>query len=150
MKIVDAQPWHLIAVSLRLPERDQREIAAMGFKNVQDVALRRAVQPGVRFTVLDANGDPQVCFGVAETGVDGVGEMWMLRTIGAERYCKTAHRTVREIVAAGQYRRIETYTKSDSPACRKFVEWLGFAYEGTKRAFFLDGTHLDQFSIVKE
>ena len=149
-RIVDCQPWHLLAVSLRLPERDQREIAALGYKDAQDVAVRRAAQPGVRFAVLDVHEQPQVCFGIAETGFQGVGEMWMLRTVGAERYCKTAYRTMRAIRDAGEYRRIETYTKSDSPACRRFVEWLGFTYEGTKRAFFLDGSSVDQFSIVKE
>lgn len=150
MSIVDTQPWHLLAVVLRLPERDRVELAALGYVSVQDVAVRRAAQPGVKFTLLDSQGQPQACFGIAETGIDGIGEMWLLRTEEAGRYCKAGYQAVQQILRAKQYRRIETYTKRDAIGCRKFVEWLGFTYEGTKRAFFLDGSDLDQFSIVRE
>lgn len=147
-RIVDAQPWHLLSVALRLPERDMREAAALGYRSVQDVAVRRAAEAGVKFAILDEKGDPQVCFGVTESATPGVGVLWMLRAIGSEAFVKTGARAVREIAKSGEYRRIETYSQADCTRCRKLIEWLGFSYECTKRAFFTDGTDMDQFSIV--
>lgn len=147
-RIVTCEPWHLIYVSTHAPAREIDEALAQG-SDIQTLAARRAVERGVRFTVMNDAGEPKVCFGIAETGMPGVGELWMFRGIGAERYAKLGHKTVREIVAAAQYRRIEVKTKADCAACRKFVEWLGFAYEGTKKSFFLDGTGMHLFAIVR-
>lgn len=148
-RVIDCQPFHLLHVAFRLPQRDVDEALALGFKSVQDVAVRRAADPGVKFTVIDAAGTPQVCFGVAETMVPGVGVLWMLRAKGAEPFVKTGAKAVRAIVASGEYRRIETQARADCGPCRTFIEWLGFTFEGTKRGFFTDGCDLHQFAIVR-
>jgi hypothetical protein len=148
-RVVDCEPLHLHLVASRLPRRDVEEILALGYRSVQDVAAQRAVEHGVRWTILDSDGMPQVCFGVSETRVPGVGLLWMLRAEGAERFVKTGTKALRVIVKSREYRRIEAQARADCHPCRSFLEWLGFTYEGTKRSFFLDGADLDEFALVK-
>lgn len=149
MRIVDAEPWMLMAVALRLTERDVHEASLLGYKSVQDVAVRRSTEIGMKWAILDDQGDPQACFGVADNGIPGVGTMWLMRTDGAARYAKSGLKAIRAIIKSGEYRRVEAYAKADCEACRKFLRWLGFAFEGTKRAFFTDGTDMDQFAITR-
>lgn len=147
-RIVDCEPWHLMRVALCMPRRDVEEAFALGFRSVQDVAVRRALEPGVKFAILDDEGTPQACFGIAELPIAGVGRMWLLRAEGAERFVKTGARAVKRIVAANEYRRIEAGARADCEPCRTFLKWLGFTYEGTRHAFYVDGGDLDEFAII--
>jgi hypothetical protein len=147
--IIDLQPWHLLHVVMRLPTRDIEEARLLGYKDVQQLAVRRAWGAGVKFTILASNGTPMVCFGVEDTGIPGVGELWMLRAIGAEPYAKTGAKAMKAIIASNEYRRLSAAAKSDCEPCKVFLRWLGFTYEGTKRAFFADGSSLDEFSYVR-
>lgn len=146
--IIDCEPWHLIYVAARLPAHYAEEAKTFGC-DVQTLAARRAVERGVRFTILSSKGEPKACFGISDTLVPGVGMMWLFRTVDAAPYAKTGYRALKQIVKANEYRRIEAMTSSTCGPCRTFIEWLGFSYEGTKRAFFADGGDMDFFAIVR-
>lgn len=148
-RVIDCEPLHLHLVASRLPRRDVEEMLALGYKSVQDVAAQRAVEHGVRFTIVDAEGMPQICFGISETSMRGIGHVWMLRAVGAEPFVKTCTKALRTIITSDEYRRLEATARADCVPCRKLLEWLGFTYEGTKRRFFLDGADLDEFALVK-
>lgn len=146
--VVNCEPWHLLYVAFRSPERDCKEAVNVGV-DIQTLAARRAVEHGVRFTIVTPEGEPKVCFGISDTAVPGVGYMWMIRSEDAARYAKTGYKTIREIVKAAQYRRIESIASAECQPCRAFLFWLGFVFEGTKRAFFADGSDADCFAIVR-
>jgi hypothetical protein len=149
-RVIQCEPWHLLSVAHRIPDRDRRELELLGYRDWQEVAVQRAAEAGVKFSVVDAQGVPHVCFGISESRMVGVGTLWMVRAVGAERFVKAGAQALRRIVASGEYRRIETHSKADCGPCRKFIEWLGFAYEGTRKGFFTDGSDMDQFAIVRQ
>jgi RimJ/RimL family protein N-acetyltransferase len=126
------------------------EALALGYPDMQALAMQRATERGVRWTVLDSNGEPRACFGIADTAVPGVGSMWLLRTEDAAPFVKTGFKVLRAILAVGEYRRIEATARGDCLPCRRFVEWLGFKHEGTKRRFFTDGCCAEMYAWTKE
>jgi hypothetical protein len=148
--IVDCTPLHLLYVCQRLPKRDVEEAITLGYPDMQSLAMQRATERGVRWTVLDAKGEPRACFGIADTAVPGVGAMWLLRTPDAAPFARTGWKAVRKIFSLGAYRRIEATARGDCQPCRKFLEWLGFKHEGTKRRFFTDGCCAELYAWTKE
>lgn len=148
--IIDCTPVHLLYVATRLPRRDVEEALALGYPDVQAVAVQRAAERGVKWTVVDATGTPKACFGITDSPVPGVGVMWLLRTVDAGPFVRAGFRAVKAIFATREYRRIEASARSDCMPCRKFLEWLGFEYEGTKREFFTDGCAVEMYAYVRQ
>jgi hypothetical protein len=148
-RIVDMLTWHLVRVVERMPQRAIDEALNAGYPDMHALIAHRLDAPGMKWTLLNANGEPVACFGIENGTVPGVGLMWLLLTEAAYKHARCGVDVMATLQNDNAYRRIEAAVHSDCERCRAFVMWLGFEYEGTKRRYFMDGSNMDLFAMVK-
>lgn len=107
--------------------------------------LRRP--PGVAMTALE--GDRIVlCGGIIPNG-PGLGVLWAVLAADAGKHMLWLHRGVRRFLTLERWRRIEASVEEGfAPGCR-WLELLGFEYEGRMRAYGPHGeTHVRYAKVL--
>jgi len=141
------QPWHLLYVVMNARKEDLAEIDMMSEVGRQKWACRRALEPGIAFSVLRKDGLPVACFGLIEES-SGVAMAWLLATPEWCPYLKSVFRAWKIIVKESQYRRIQALAQPDRPGAKKFLLWMGFKFDGSLQKFCSDGSSMDLYSRV--
>lgn len=111
-------------------------------------------QLGLKKTIFSGIVEGRV---VAIAGImflwNGVGEAWASFTPEGEHYMKSIHRKSKEIIRyclENGFWRIQTNILAGFHKGIKWVEGLGFKYEGEMRKFSPDGKDMIRYTIIKE
>ncbi len=92
------------------------------------------------------------CGGVAFPW-DGMGEAWACFDVDVARYplCafKLSRKFLDDVFMACGMRRMQAMVRADAPRHRRFVEHLGFSFEGLLQAFDKDGNDFMMYARIK-
>jgi hypothetical protein len=141
MIIETFEPYHIDLLRAQGLQAEQREIGALVYAH-----LAKPVGPA--FTVRAPSGDVLLCGGIAYTAPH-MGTCWALLSESSRRYLKGLHREVKRFLDLYAMQRLETTVREGFlPGC-KWVEKLGFEFEGRMAGYGERGeTHL-RFSKVR-
>lgn len=114
---------------------------------IEDPSYGKYLQIGGKcYSFLD--GDRVLaCAGVIPLW-DGRGEAWSLLGGDLRKYFLQIHYTVKRFLASCDMKRIEANVSCDSERARKWVESLGFSFEGRMAAFWPDGRDAARYARV--
>ena len=99
--------------------------------------------PGLAMTARE--GDRiLLCGGILPTGAHpALGVLWAVLAADAGRHMLWLHRATRRFIDISPLQRLEATVEDGFPAGCRWLELLGFEYEGRMRAYGLNGeTHL--------
>ncbi len=107
--------------------------------------VSRLIKGGISAMIEDEDGTRVAAFGLyEEEALNGVFSVWLLPTprFGAlVRAPLLVRRALNEAIEELRPRRVQT-TVEDRPELKRWIEWLGFAYEGRMRHAAPDGKDL--------
>ena len=144
------EPWHLMHVAMRARDEDVVDFLAFGIGDSrarQKWACQRALDPGLAVAVLDASGEPRVCFGAFDT-MPGVATAW-LASIDLAPHGRACLRAWRMLVREGGWRRIQAHVLRERLPAHDLVEWLGFGFEVDIPGVRVDNGIISQYAIVR-
>lgn len=109
---------------------------------------------GPAFTAVDSSGEPLGAAGVMILW-PGVGEAWILfRHDAAQQHRREAYELVLSflfrIVADLKLRRVQAHCHAGLPVAVKYLENIGFRYEGTMRKYGPDGADHLLYAMIME
>lgn len=140
INILPFKPWHMKLFEpgeLFVPELQSGEAAAWGVRQLEAMTL-----------LID--GEIVAIMGIMPLW-NGVGEVTMLPSNQLYRHKKTVIRKLRSILAGLQHvgwRRLFCNTRTDRPMHGRFMQALGFQYEGTMKQYAPDGSDRDLYALV--
>lgn len=141
MRIVDFEPWHLLALDV--------QPAQIGFEAAPDMELARELaDAGPSWTGTDGR-QVLFCGGMRRAGWPGQAMGWTLisAAIGPFGMLALTRRTLLEHARSG-FRRIETLVRTDHAEGHRWAEQLGMTREGTMRAWGPAGVDHDIYAKV--
>jgi hypothetical protein len=98
--------------------------------------------PGPAVTAFDEHHHIILCGGIV-VQAPGRGECWALMADGVGKHMRALHYATRRFLAIQPWRRLEATIEEGFGAGCRWVELLGFEYEGTMKNYGLNGeTHL--------
>lgn len=127
-------------------------------QGVQDAQVRQvshvpasyasvAKPPGLSMTVRD--GDSIVlCGGILPAGPQ-YGVLWAVLAAGAGRHMVFLHRATQRFIDLEPLRRLEASVETGFPAGCRWLEMLGFAYEGPLAAFGANGEDHVRYARIR-
>lgn len=131
IEIVPFRPEHLAAIRL------QGVQASAQYQCTEAFGREIAANVGLARTAL-VDGKPIACAGLTELWPHRA-YAWAYLGEGWERHTKTVMRAVLAALRACRWRRVEAAIDIRYSAGKRWVQRLGFEYEGTHRAFTSDG-----------
>jgi RimJ/RimL family protein N-acetyltransferase len=140
LEFVAFKPSHLAAIRLQAVQA-----SAQPLMNAEHGAEIHSA-PGRAFTAL-LDGLPVACAGVIQLW-DGRGYAWAYLSDAALRHIKTIHRYACKALARMPWRRIEAAVDPNHPAGSRWLQHLGFKFEGIARAWTIDGRDVQQWARV--
>ncbi len=150
MNVVPLTTVLAINVALNLRDRDRVEILSTEYgDDVCGWAARMVGRRGEHFALLTDQGTP-VAMGGATMLWPGVAQTWLCATESLPRYAVALLRATRDthIRHAKQgIHRFQTYLQPGYDTGRRFLERLGYVYEGTMRAATRYGQDLDIMAL---
>lgn len=122
--------------------------------NVQEFAMERFSTDGVKLTAVTADGVPAGIGGLELTS-PGVWTGW---AIGTDRWseCGTeiiwhARKLVRNMLKEDEVcRRIQALCVTDDEGARRYLELIGFTFEGAMRKVRKDLGNMSMYSIISD
>lgn len=111
-----------------------------------EASLSAAIQNGIAMAVVD--GETILAIGGIVTMWEGRGSAWGLLAPDIRSGMAPIHRIVERTLDVSPLRRIEAQVAVGHRAGQRWVRMLGFAHEGTMRAFHA-GLDYDLFAKVK-
>lgn len=133
MSLVPFTPAHIVDIGPRL-QRSQRDLHR--FYSLTEAYGEGLLAGGPCWTVLDASGRPAACGGFYRQW-EGRAIAWAFLTKGAPMLAIT--RAVLEVLAQGEFLRVECWVDVDFQAGHRWAALLGFEREGLMRSFGLGG-----------
>ena len=90
------------------------------------------------------------CGGVQEI-MPNVGEAWLMYSVKGRNYINS-FKTAKDLLhqAKRRFKRIQATADPVNKAYSRFLEHLGFTYEGTLRKYGVNGQDMRMYSIVQE
>lgn len=120
-------------IGAHLREVDRREIVR-GTGGLPPLAPGKSIEQSIiAWTAVDERGDPIAVFGVAPTGVQDVGAVWLLATEGVEKHARAFIHSGRYYVAlmAKLFACLINAVDSENTRTRRWLRALGFEETGT-------------------
>lgn len=118
----------------------------------EQFAVDRFQASDFRYCCIARDGEP-VAVGGMQFATKGVGTLWMIATDRLHEHAiectRFGRRIVRTALAEGLAHRLQSYTLTRLPFCRRFVEVLGFRREATCRSMGANGEDIDIFAMVR-
>ena len=149
--ITELRPWHLMSVSINMRESDLSEFGGLiEESDPEKWACRRALAPGLNFTVLTPTGKPVACFGFLDAEDRESANLWMVATDNWKPYVKSMFRCYKAVRDSGIYRVIQSGIRASRPDSIKFIEWLGLEHRGTLPAYLKTGEAIEMYSYVRK
>lgn len=147
MMIIGYEPEHAILMSAMLNEPKRRH-----HPNFESWA-RAAAYDYPAITVVGDGGTPLVSAGVRWLW-ENVGEVWAFVSREARAYPKSLTVYARRIVDSWwdhfRYRRLQATVDNDNMMSRRFVEHLGFSFEGVLRRYGPDDIDQAMYARVRD
>ncbi len=152
--LVEFHDWHAYRICHQM--RDDEIVQFEAFVGAFDpeVAARGFINtPGLRFTLLDNNGEPVMAGGVFETG-SGKWQTWMMATkTGWSTHWRSITKAcvwmIDELFSQGA-RRIQTIALADRiEAIRWYEHGCGLLYEGTHKEYGNGGEDAVTYAISR-
>lgn len=143
MEVVVLQSDHLDQMTLQPSQQYLRDfINAPGYADC-------LIRGGYAFCAIE-NGKPIAAAGVIMTQPH-IGLSWSLLTDDlSPRNMVSVHRAVKKFIDVSPISRIETHVRADAPSsARRWVEMLGFEYEGRMRGYSQDGVDCLLYARLK-
>lgn len=131
MKVEPLNPGHIARLTVQPMQSEWLEVA----KTLDPAGLSKA--PSVAWAGVV--GDEVIAAAGLLDGGCGRAQAWGLISDRAGPHFTALHRAVRDGLATAPYRRIEAITAANFQPARRWVEMLGFEFEGTMRAYCSNG-----------
>lgn len=142
------EPWHLISVVMHLRDEDVEEQALVEPDIDRQIwACKRALAPGLGYTVADSSGRPVACFGFLDDGQNRA-TAWLVATPDWCRHVKSIYKATKIIMREGGYRRIQAFVRPERHGAEKFLKWLGFKLDGPLPGMRADGGPMNLYSYT--
>jgi len=135
------RPEHLPALRLQTVQSAAQAVLT------EDFGRDLVAQKGVAWTAIQ---DGQVI------AAAGIAEMWQDRGLGWALFSEAAlanftliHRMTRKVLAEAPWRRVEVAVDVNHAEGMRWAERLGFSYEGTMKAYTIDGRDCHLYARVR-
>ena len=139
--IVPYEPDHLSKLLLQPAQ-------AIMQPSLADPAYGQSLKEAGPAYSLIVDGEVLGCMGMVKQW-DERAIAWGLISGGAGRHFRRIHKAVLATMDLHRFRRIETSVTCNFENGRRWAQSLGFAYEGTMKAFTPDGRDCDLFAKVR-
>jgi hypothetical protein len=137
MRVEPYRPYHvqlLIAQGVQPSQARQVSHVPATYASVEK-------PPGIALTAFDGD-EVLLCGGIIPTR-PGIGILWALLSANSGRRMLWLHRATQRVLTLEQWQRIEADVPDDFPQGCRWLELLGFKYEGPMPKYGLNGeTHL--------
>lgn len=92
-----------------------------------------------------------VCCGGIQEIMPKVGEAWMMFSLTGRKYI-SAFKVAKDLLRKSKikFRRIQATADPVNDIYKRFLEHLGFIYEGTLRRYGVNGQDMRMYSIIRE
>jgi len=129
MRWVNAEPEHVVAISLQPAQREVVDYRQAWANEIDPDFLASFSR-----TLLDASGAPRLCVGAVPVR-PGVGSVWLLLSTGVSAFhvARGTLRWLRYIENREGFHRVEASADIAHEEAQSFLAWLGFEVE-TPRA----------------
>lgn len=146
LEIVPFEPSHAIELSLQ-PAQSHISLSEEYAKGLFDTTKALG---GVAFSGIDTDtGNVVGCAGIFVFW-EGRAQVWALLSKQTGRHFTAIHRAVLSEIAKCKAHRIEAVVDSRFENGKRWVEMLGFSFEGTMRAYTTQGNDCDLYAIVRK